>query len=376
MKVTRTVICKLSEECENGFAALQDTLLQFAAACNYIREQAIQHETTSQYPLQKLTYQMVRVRYGLTANLAVRAVARVAAAFGRKKNIPKAFAPTSVDYDARIFSFREKDWTVSLSTVNGRTRYGLAIGEYQRGMLRGQNPTAATLALTKDHFFLHIQVTIDVALSPDGEVIGVDRGIKTLAATSTARHFGGKEALHRRRTFHFRRAALQRKGTKAAKRQLKRLAGKEARWMSHVNHCLSKELVADAQRHGASTLVLEDLKGIRSRAYSKKLRKTVSLWNFHQLECFLTYKANIAGMSVAKVDPAYTSQTCSRCGNVLKSQRRGIQFQCASCGYRNHADLNAAFNIRDRHVLSRLGRSNAPKNDPTCGSSKPREYEG
>jgi len=252
----------------------------------------------------------------------------------------------------------------------------MILGDYQRSALSGQAPTSATLVKHKSAFFLHVQVTTNVAWTPEGNVVGIDRGIKTLAATSTGRHFGGKETLHRRRTFHFRRAALQRKGTKAAKRQLKRLAGKESRWMSQVNHTLSKRIVEDALRHGANTLVLEDLKGIRARAYSKKLRKTLSVWNFHQLEQFVTYKAHAMGIAVAKVDPSYTSQTCSRCGNVLKSQRRGVHFQCASCNYRNHADLNAAFNIRNRHVLSRLGRSNAPANDPTCGSSKPRESEG
>jgi len=100
MEVVKTVICKLSTLTDGDFAALDATLVQFAAACNTIREQAIRHNTTAQFSLQKLCYRTVRERYGLTANLAVRAIARVSAAFGRKKGVPKAFAPTSADYDA------------------------------------------------------------------------------------------------------------------------------------------------------------------------------------------------------------------------------------------------------------------------------------
>ncbi len=76
-----------------------------------------------------------------------------------KKRPVKAFKPTSADYDARIFSYREKDQTVSLSTVGGRVRVQLILGDYQIGKLKGKTPTSATLSKHRDgKLYIHIQI--------------------------------------------------------------------------------------------------------------------------------------------------------------------------------------------------------------------------
>jgi hypothetical protein len=95
--------------------------------------------------------------------LAVRVCARVAAnrKTAKQKNKPvKAFKPTSADYDARIFAFREKDWSVSLTLLGNREHIKLNIGNYQRGKLKGRKPTAATLCKHRDgQFYIHIQLS-------------------------------------------------------------------------------------------------------------------------------------------------------------------------------------------------------------------------
>ena len=111
----------------------------------------------------------MRSQFGLSANLAVRACARVGA--NRKTAIQKgkpvvAFKPTSADYDARIFAFREKDWTASLTLVGGREHIKLAVGNYQTGKLKGRKPTSAQLCKHRDGlYYLHIQLT-EVAPEP------------------------------------------------------------------------------------------------------------------------------------------------------------------------------------------------------------------
>ena len=60
------------------------------------------------------------------------------------------------------------------------------------------------------------------------------------------------------------------------------------------------------------------------------------------------YKAEWAGRQLVIVDPRYTSQTCSGCGVVSGSQRRGKEYTCASCGMLMDADVNAAINILHR----------------------------
>ncbi len=102
----------------------------------------------------------LRAKFGLPANLAVRACARVGAnrLTAKKKDKPvKTFKPTSADYDARIFAFREKDWTVSLTTLSGREHIKINAGNYQRGKLAGRKPTSAQLCKHRDgQYYIHI----------------------------------------------------------------------------------------------------------------------------------------------------------------------------------------------------------------------------
>ncbi|WP_067126210.1 RNA-guided endonuclease InsQ/TnpB family protein [Microtetraspora malaysiensis] len=74
-------------------------------------------------------------------------------------------------------------------------------------------------------------------------------------------------------------------------------------------------------------------------------------WSFHQLGSFIAYKAARHGVAVIHVDSAYTSQACSACGHVDKRNRPDQNtFSCTSCGFAEHADVNAARNIASRGV--------------------------
>jgi putative transposase len=121
-----------------------------------------------------------------------------------------------------------------------------------------------------------------------------------------------------------------------------------------VNHCISKALVSTAQGTQRG-IALENLQGIRNRAgqtVRKRQRRVLHSWAFFQLRAFIAYKAQMAGVRVALVNPAYTSQTCSRCGHCEKANRRTqSKFLCVACGYACHADLNAAVNISRAAVI-------------------------
>ena len=86
----------------------------FADACTAVREVAEATGTTKRFALHHLVYQDVRARFGLSANLTCRAIARAAAAL-KAKHKRSTFHAGSVDYDQRIFRFREADWTASLT---------------------------------------------------------------------------------------------------------------------------------------------------------------------------------------------------------------------------------------------------------------------
>lgn len=105
-------------------------------------------------------------------------------------------------------------------------------------------------------------------------------------------------------------------------------------------------------------LVFEDLhipQPQKGKVKGVSLRRRLALWQHALIRECVTSKAQEVGMMVTKVDPRSTSKNCSRCG--LRGQRRRHSFICPHCNYSNHADTNAALNIRNRFTVSRDGGS-------------------
>ncbi|MFD7321413.1 RNA-guided endonuclease TnpB family protein [Streptomyces sp. NPDC059875] len=149
------------------------------------------------------------------------------------------------------------------------------------------------------------------------------------------------------------RAELQRKNTPSSRRRLARRSRKERRHAAHVNHGISKEIVAVAQRTGRG-IAVEELGGIRDRVRLRRdQRATLSSWPFHQLGQHLAYKARRAGVPFIEVDAAYTSQRCPRCGHTERANRPTRDtFRCRQCGLVGPADVVAGTNVRDRARLA------------------------
>lgn len=350
MKQTLTLTCKLQPTLEQA-SKIEATLQAFADACNYAND-TVSDRMTSKRTIQVEVYHDLRARFGLSANLAVRACARVGAnrlAAKSKKRKVKAFNPTSVDYDARIFAYREKDNTVSLTLVNGREHIALTLGNYQSGKLKGRQPTAATLCKHRDgQYYIHIQLT-DEAPKPtqSSNVIGVDFGRRDIAHTSEGDSWSGQQIQKVRDKFARVRASLQSKGTKNAKRRLKRLSGRERRFQAWVNHTISRSIINRAIATNAA-VAIEELTGIRERTNhqprNKTERRRSNNWAFYQLRMYLSYKAVMEGVSVILVNPAYTSQTCHQCLHIgIRTSKR---FKCGNCGWHGDADLNGSLVIR------------------------------
>jgi len=353
MKLVKTVKCKLQVNSEQA-TILLETLKRFADACNDILRVSQENCTTNKVKLQHLCYREIKEKYTLQANLVIRAIARVAGAAKkkRKQSRPRKFKPTSMNLDQRTFSFNEKRWEVSVSTVAGRLKLPLAIGNFQMGLLKGQKPTSATLCYNRrtKEFYIHIVVEREIPFPVgNGKVIGIDRGIYNLATTSTGLKFSGRRAMHIRRRYARLRQALQAKGTKGAKRLLKRLSGKECRWMTDLNHRIAKAIVSSC--NPGDVIVMEDLRYIRERIRaSKEQRLFQHSWAFGQLGRFIEYKAAERGIAVVYIDPRHTSQRCPRCSNVNRNNRHGHVFHCTSCGFVGHSDVVAATNIRQVYL--------------------------
>lgn len=340
---TKTICCKLVPTPEMA-AALKETSQAFSDACNHVLGIVIKEGTTNAIKLHHLCYSEIRRLFGLSANLSVRAIRRVASSMVKlkgKRKKPKEFKPKSIDYDARIFSYQEKKGIVSLTTKKGRMRIPLLLGEYQKKAIKDKEPTSAIVINKAGTWYIHMVVEVEQALPCEGRVMGIDLGINNIAATSTGLLIEGKSRQIFKKKRANIRASLQSKCKPSAKKVLKRLSGYEKRRIKHENHLLSKQLVEEAKRHNCATIRMEQLKGIRSKTkrWNKHSNRMVAGWSFYQLQQFVIYKAGAQGIAVELIDPAYTSQTCYKC--LQLGSRDGECFTCLTCG-KEHADSNAS----------------------------------
>jgi len=334
--------------------ALRQTLELANAACNYLSERAWEVRVFRQYDLHKLAYHDTRAEFpNLSSQCVVRCIAKVADAYKLDHRTKRVFSPHgSIAYDSRILRWytRRDPPEVSIWAVGGRIKHlPFAAGERQMKTLEGLRGEA-DLVLRDSNLYLH-QVCEVEEPDPDDpqDWLGVDFGIVNLATTSDGDVFSGEQVEAKRQWYEHRRATLQSVGTKSARRRLKQLAGRFARYQRHIDHCISKALVRAAKRTSRG-IALEDLSGIRRRVrVRRRQRAQHSNWAFYQLRRFVTYKARLAGVAVTLVDPRHTSQLCPLCGHISKANRKSRDwFACSCCGFAGPADHIAAINIAAR----------------------------
>jgi IS605 OrfB family transposase len=289
----------------------------------------------------------LRARFGLSAQMAVRAIGKAVEVFRRDKTrCPSFCANGAMTYDERILSFKGLD-RVSLLTLAGRLWIPLVYGAYQRerfDRIKGQ----VDLVEREGQFFLY--ATVDI---PDGapidveDFLGIDLGIVNLATDSDGAVYSGEAVEQVRRRHHENRRRFQRRGTKGAKKALRRLSRREANFRRHTNHCIGKALVTKA-KDTKRGIALEDLTHIRTRTTVRQRdRARQTGWAFGQLRSFVEYKAKRDGVPVVLLDPRNSSRTCNACGHCAKENRRNQSlFICHGCGHSTNADLNAARNLR------------------------------
>ena len=335
------------------FDALKRTMTAFNAACDFIGEVAFKHRCANKIKLQTLVYAKVRAKFGLSAQMTVRAIAKTVEAYKRDRNIQPKFRPDgAMVYDQRILSWKGLD-KASLLTLDGRIIVPTLICDYHRPRLdriRGQ----ADLILIKGTFYLCVVVDVP---EPDEiktlGALGIDLGIVNIAVDSDGEIHSGEKVEKVRGKMAKLRSALQECGTRSATRHLRKISGQEARYRTNVNHCISKKLVAKA-KDTCRAIALEDLKGIRRDTVVRKAQRSRhSSWAFGQLREFVAYKAKLAGVPVVLVDPRNTSRTCPECSHIDKRNRLSqSEFKCRNCGFAGFADGVAARNIAARATVN------------------------
>ncbi|MFI6097070.1 RNA-guided endonuclease InsQ/TnpB family protein [Lentzea sp. NPDC051213] len=322
------------------------------------REYALRRHTYGELKACGLGAQVAQhvIKKVVDAHTTLRANIRAGNLAGKRKakaeSTPIGFRPAAAQpFDDRCLSWQHDARTVSIWTVYGRLR-GIPFTGHpgQLKTMREHRRGESDLVCENGTWFLLATCEI-----PERERfepvdwIGVDRGIVNLATTSDGDNYQGRRLSRYRRWHARKRAELQAKNTKSATRRLKRRARMEARHATHVNHKISKQVVAVAERTGRG-IALEQLDGIRDRVrLHRHQRATLTTWPFRQLGTHIAYKARRAGVPLLEVDARYTSQMCPRCRHTERSNRpTRDSFLCRRCGLAGPADVVAAVNVRDR----------------------------
>ena len=366
---TASIRLKVTAEQAARLSALRST---YAEACNRLVPLVQEARCWNRVGLHRLGYRRLRQETPLGAQMACNAIFSVCKAYRSQRALGRiaqgtplpalSFNSASVHFDQRTYTLKGE--AVSLNTLQGRIGVAMILGDQQRQILERGKPKEAELVFRQGHWFFNLVIeSLDRESVASGPVMGVDVGENTLAASSTGRIWGGEKLRHRRDRYLAQRRRLQSNGSQSARQALRQVSGKERRRVKHINHETSKAIIEEAQGIGAAKIVMEDLTHLRDRIRAgRRMRTRLHRWAFRQLQSFVDYKARAVGITVEYVNPAYSSQACSDCGQL--GRRVKHRFEC-SCGLRAHADLNASRN------LARIGETavspRAAVNTPDVG---------
>jgi IS605 OrfB family transposase len=389
--------------------ALRETQLAYRDSLNAVSQYAFAHgKTSSVTTLHKGMYAELRARYRLPSQLACSVERQVAATYKglwtkllnnrehlRLKITKKRFKgldkPPHYSSPTVQYTY-ERDYTfqcesrVSIGTLNGRISLPYQ-GYFKHLLLIQQGGHIARIGdaklwydQSKKQFYLLVSVAItlpDPTCDELSEVVGVDVGVRYLAVTSTAAgkaHFySGKRTRHKANHYARLRKRLQKKGTRGAKRRMRRIGQRERRFKMQANHQIATQITRE---HPQTLIGLEELTGIRDRTRrrkrkrkkngkgyelvspkARKANRVYSQWSFAELHALISYKAALSGSLAVKVDADYTSKGCPKCGHIADENRpnKGLLFTCQNptCGYTLHADLVGARNITMRTLVLR-----------------------
>lgn len=334
------------------------TMRAYSDACDYVSGYIYRTHDLTRATIHNAVYRDVRELFGLGSQMAVSCIRTVIAAYktiltNQKDWIRPSFSKPQADLVwNRDYSMKGNIFSVN--TLSGRVKARFYKDGFEYCFADGCEFGTAKLVYKHGKFFLHIPVTYEIdelSMSEVSNVVGIDRGIRFLAVSYDSKgktvFYDGSSVKQKRGHYKNLRRQLQQVHTASSRKRLKAIGQRENRWMQDVNHCISKALTENNPE--GTLFVLEDLAGIRSATERIRVKdRYVSVsWPYYDLEQKLSYKALKHHQLTVKVNPAYTSQTCPKCGHTEKANRdkRNHIFCCKACGYKSNDDRIGAMNL-------------------------------
>ena len=343
---------------------LVETIKEYNSAVNFCMVSGKEHQTYNKNDIHKLTYYEIRDNSDLNSSFVCCARDQASEMLKREKlkTLPIKKELSGIRFNHNTFTMKA-DGVISISTLEGRKLYTPKIADYfKRYLIKENKAVALTLYCKDDKIFGQLVIKIpDIEKLEVKKVLGIDRGIVNPVVSSNNKFFNSRNTRRVTGKYSWLKKKLQHKGTKSARRKLKKLSGKQKRFVTNQNHIMAKKIV----EMDFECYALEKLSIKRKKKVGKTFNKKLNGWSYFEFQKFLEYKSENVGKQVIYVNPAYTSQCCNNCGKIHKANRNGSTYKCKKCGFELNADLNASRNIAE---LGKAFFSRLSVNEPIVAS--------
>ena len=371
--MNKTVLVKIKVQ-ESDKSRIQATFSDYKVAWQAVFDYVFKEKCYNRSKVHFATYQVVRKTLPNLSSALVQEARNdaISKAKSTKTNRHKITKPPilkriSIRFDKRTASIKGN---VISFVANQSKRIKAKLIDFPfLSQHRGFKMLAPMIFCKKGQYWAALVFEIPESIVRDSSIIGVDMGLRILAATSEGKLIRGTKLNLLRRKTRFLKKVLQRKDTKSAKRHLKRISRLEKRQSRDVIHCAVNEVLNTK----ASIIAIEDL-DLRARKYRKSANRRRFAVPISEFTRILEYKAKLQGKQVVKVKPAYTSQ--NDCRGLNPGKRIGGKY-IGLDGKILHSDINAACNIALK--AKNLGLNNPVSiyyanrqvtvNSPTVGGS-------
>lgn len=370
--IKRSVLFSLSLSKED-FENLQNTIELYTKSYFYCIDLAWDMKKLSSVNVHNATYKNLKKELALKSqylcssrNRAIETIKSIRALKkkGKKISKPNKQKLIPIRLDARTLSFDKPKENVSIATQKKRLSIPLFWHKQALKYKTWDCQSGEIEIDKKKRCIIRIVFTKKKTyFERTSKVIGVDRGIKHAAICSDNRFIGKTKDKEHEKKLLLLKARLQSKGTKSAKRHLKNLSGRLRRFKVNVDRYVAKEIISVL--NPGDTIVLENLKDIKKHCGEKgKTRKKhrihMGRWSYKRLENAISYLAELKGIYIDYENPKYTSQECSNCAIISKTNRKTRSFYSCTCGLKLNADLNAA-----RTIVNRWHRTKCSMHGPS-----------
>jgi putative transposase len=266
---------------------------------------------------------------------------------------------------SRYHSLTFKQYQNSFDVQGGKKGKGTLIlsklGQLKMAMhrpLSGNPKTATVKRMPTGKWFVSISVECDLEAKSwpaSEEAVGIDAGLKTFAYLSTGEEIDNprffRQEEHALSRVHRKLTSAQ-QGTPQREKRRKVVARVHERVRWRRENFIRQEVVSLIKRYG---LIAVEALVVRNLIKNPHLAKSIADAAWSSFFAHLLGKAEEAGRAVVRVNPAYTSQTCSSCGHRQEMPLSVRVYECPSCGLVIDRDHNGSRNILNQ-ALEAVGR--------------------